>query len=75
MWGKGLKINFLGFTLKGENPAVPLGTTLRFSCPEEWRFEHDWYAPTEVRAICTETGGFKVDGPFLWPKCVPGNCK
>ncbi len=55
-------------TTVDENPAVPVGTIIRYVCPPGHKLDHDWYAPTIVNIECTELGSFSQ--PEFWGKCV-----
>ena len=57
--------------LTDDNPAVPVGETLEYHCPDGHFFEHDYYAPTKARILCQPDGTFwepLINGS--WPTCI-----
>ena len=50
---------------------LPLGDTLRWSCPSGFVLSHDFYARPDVRVPCQADG---VAQPEEWPLCVDRKC-
>ena len=65
---------FLINAVSGANPAVPIGTEVRYSCPEGHLFLHDWKRAPMVTLKCSEEGTFTIpDWDTWWPECYNRN--
>ena len=54
--------------IAGVNPALAIGTEVRYGCPDSMVFSNDWYMTPLIRIHCLETGVF--DKPDNWPMCI-----
>ncbi len=67
-----VEVTFIGFTEPDSITAVPVGTIVKYQCPELHVFENDWDRKPVVLLTCKDDGLFQQSTD--WSKCIYRKC-